>query len=79
MVVVLPAPLGPSKPKISPSSTENETSSTATSEPYVLRRLATVITADTGREYPRGGPGLALRRLPELPGHEVLQLSEYSS
>jgi hypothetical protein len=29
MVVVFPAPLGPTKPKISPSSTEKERSSTA--------------------------------------------------
>jgi hypothetical protein len=33
-VVVFPAPLGPIIPKISPSATENETSSTATVAPY---------------------------------------------
>ena len=32
-VVVFPAPFGPRIPKISPSATENETSSTATSGP----------------------------------------------
>jgi len=30
MVVVFPAPLGPINPKISPSNTSNDTSSTAT-------------------------------------------------
>jgi hypothetical protein len=33
MVVVFPAPLGPIKPKISPSLTSNDTSSTATVRP----------------------------------------------
>ena len=33
IVVVLPAPLGPRKPKISPGSTSNEISSTAVSSP----------------------------------------------
>ena len=33
IVVVLPAPFGPMRPKISPSNTSNETSSTATVEP----------------------------------------------
>ena len=32
-VVVFPAPFGPRMPKISPSATENDTSSTATSAP----------------------------------------------
>jgi hypothetical protein len=39
-VVVLPAPFGPRMPKISPPATENETSSTATNVPYVLRRCS---------------------------------------
>jgi hypothetical protein len=39
MVVVLPAPFGPSRPTISPGFTVNESSSSATIEPYVLRRL----------------------------------------
>src|SRR5579884_3942422 len=43
--VVLPAPLGPRMPKISSSRTENETSSTATVRPYVLRRCETSITS----------------------------------
>jgi len=37
IVVVLPAPLGPINPNISPSATLNDTSSTATTLPYVLR------------------------------------------
>jgi hypothetical protein len=37
MVVVLPAPFGPMRPKISPAATSNETSSTATVEAYVFR------------------------------------------
>ena len=37
IVVVLPAPLGPIKPKISPSLTSNDTSSTATVRPYQRR------------------------------------------
>src|SRR5215831_3148161 len=45
IVVVLPAPLGPIRPKISPWQTSNDTSSTATSEPYVLRQPATWMTA----------------------------------
>ncbi len=44
MVVVLPAPLGPMKPSTSPLLTANETSSTATSGPKVLRSpLASII------------------------------------
>ncbi len=37
IVVVLPAPFGPMSPKISPSLTSNETSSTATVLRYVFR------------------------------------------
>src|ERR1700730_13601575 len=44
-VVVLPAPLGPRIPKISASSTENDTSSTATVPPYRLCTFLTSITA----------------------------------
>src|SRR5690242_2512174 len=40
-VLVLPAPLGPSSPKISPSLIENDTPSTATLGPYVTRRSET--------------------------------------
>ena len=44
-VVVFPAPFGPKMPKISPSATENDTSSTATTGPYVLRRCETLMAA----------------------------------
>ena len=43
-VVVLPAPFGPRMPKISPSSTVNDTSSTASWSRYRLRRLLTSMT-----------------------------------
>src|SRR5262245_12125624 len=43
MVVVLPAPLGPSRPNVSPCATSNETPSTATRLPFDLRRLLTWI------------------------------------
>src|SRR5580704_12426135 len=43
MVVVLPAPLPPSKPSTAPRGTEKVRSSTATISPYTLRRLATWI------------------------------------
>src|SRR5438045_1970826 len=39
MVVVLPAPFGPTSPKISPGTTSSDTSSTASWLPYFLRRL----------------------------------------
>src|ERR1019366_2624269 len=44
MVVVFPAPLGPSRPTISLRRTVNETASTATISPYTLRRSATART-----------------------------------
>ena len=47
MVVVLPAPFGPSRPTISLRRTTNEMPSTATVSPYCLRRLATVSTSDS--------------------------------
>ena len=40
-VVVLPAPLGPRKPKISPRPTSNDTSSTATRSPNRFERWCT--------------------------------------
>src|SRR5579884_3933877 len=43
-VVVLPAPLGPSRPKISPAATSKDTSSTATIDPYILRSPRTSMT-----------------------------------
>src|SRR4051812_34279331 len=44
MVVVLPAPFGPRKPKISPGRTESERSFTAMNSPYFLVRLRISIT-----------------------------------
>ena len=41
MVVVLPAPLAPTKPVIRPGSTTNETSSTAVLSPNLLVRCRT--------------------------------------
>src|SRR3981081_2449828 len=43
IVVVLPAPLGPTKPKISPFGTVKVTSSSATWPPYALCRFSTAI------------------------------------
>ena len=57
MVVVLPAPLGPMSPKISPSNTSKETSSTATVEPYRLRRWATSMTRFPDAPADGGGGG----------------------
>src|SRR5574341_1367179 len=45
MVVVLPAPFGPRKPRISPFSTRKEMPSTAVARPYLLVRLSTSIIA----------------------------------
>ena len=44
-VVVLPAPLGPSRPVTTPSAAEKETSSTAVTLPKRLCRLRTSIMA----------------------------------
>src|SRR5687768_6512964 len=44
-VVVLPAPFGPSKPKISPGATSKLTPSTAWTDPYALRTSPTRMTA----------------------------------
>ena len=41
MVVLFPAPLGPSSPTISPRRTENEMSFTAVVRPYRLTRFST--------------------------------------
>ena len=43
-VVVLPAPFGPSNPKISPRVTLNDVSSTAVKSPNFLTRFSTTIT-----------------------------------
>jgi hypothetical protein len=44
IVVVLPAPLGPRKPTISPRSTSNETSEIAVSDPkHLVKRCARIM------------------------------------
>src|SRR5258706_367877 len=45
IVVVLPAPFGPIRPKFSPSRTSNDTSSTATVRRYAFRIPETSMTA----------------------------------
>ncbi len=45
MVVVLPAPLGPSRPNISPRPTSNPTPSTATTSPNRLQSFSTAMVA----------------------------------
>src|SRR3974377_2210359 len=56
IVVVLPAPLGPSRPTISPGDTWNDTPSTAFRVPKDLARRSTARTGgaggDIGRSYP---------------------------
>ena len=73
IVVDLPAPLGPSRPKTSPAATEKLTSSTATRWPNVLR------SCETSRRFINGvsraartddacGFGLVLRPKPRFIG-----------
>src|SRR5207245_3868174 len=57
MVVVLPAPLGPRKPWISPGSTERLTPSTAVKEPYDLTTDATALMRCVGLERAMGRAG----------------------
>ena len=47
-VVVLPAPLGPTTPKVSPRWTEKEMSSTAVRLPYLFVRFRTSMLAGIG-------------------------------
>src|SRR5947199_8063408 len=69
MVVVLPAPFGPRKPTISPASTRNEMSRTASTAPKVLVRSRTSIIA-----WPMLLPGISNRR-EQLRG-ELVQVRE---
>src|SRR5436190_7730701 len=59
MSVDFPAPFGPSRPKISPSCTENVTSSTAVKSPYFLMMWSTSIAFGTAAAGlpPFEGPG----------------------
>src|SRR5580698_2334413 len=71
MVVVLPAPFGPRKAKISPDATSKEMSSTALKSPKVRDRFCTLIMntpasmRDPGAEY---GQELAHPRRMRRPG-----------
>ena len=49
--VLLPLPFGPAMPKISPRSTESDTSSTARSEPNDLETLWTTRIGSTRKDY----------------------------
>src|ERR1035438_9952005 len=60
MVVVLPAPLGPRRPKISPGRAVKEMSLTAVRSPKVLRSWSTSITVNV--KVSRGGCVAAERR-----------------
>src|SRR5262249_5179806 len=53
MVVVLPAPLGPSSPKVSPRASSRLTPSTATTRPYALRSPLARIMAGPARAFER--------------------------
>src|SRR5215472_3836828 len=89
--VVLPAPLGPTRLTISPSSTSNDRSSTATSPPNVTVRSRTSrITgrSPTGRSltrrrvHDRAGGGLRLRLVGEQlcrPAHDQPRAHGYSA
>src|SRR5436309_246639 len=69
MVVDLPAPFGPSRPKNSPGRTSRSSPSTATSDPYALRSCSVPIGASPRRERIRSG-GTTMRSpggVPERP------------
>src|SRR5262245_18984972 len=53
-MLVLPAPFGPTSPKISPSFTVNDTPSTATVRPYTFRRPSTSMIAIGLSSSPNG-------------------------
>ncbi len=55
--VVLPAPLGPSRPVIWPSGATNDTSRTACTSPLLAERLDEAFDADHGRGARRSGHG----------------------
>src|SRR3954454_4596212 len=63
MVVVLPAPLGPRKPKTSPAATSKLTPRTASRSPKALRssRTSTAFIRSLYGERGVGGDGVALR------------------
>src|SRR5438046_2916252 len=64
-VVVLPAPLGPSNPKISRSLTRKEMPSTATRLPYRLRSPSTTIAKPSVCVARPESPGRAITLMPQ--------------
>ena len=62
IVVVLPAPLGPRKPRTSPSCTSNDRLSTATKRPYFFERCERRITTRCIGVYRRWGLGAGASR-----------------
>src|SRR5688500_2412041 len=76
--VVLPAPLGPIRPKISPCATESETSSSAVNPPkrFVMPRTSSNASAGdigtfrSGRLAPAGELAPPYRRRPQPRGPE---------
>src|SRR5579885_389534 len=75
-VVVLPAPLGPSRPVISPSRAVNDTPSTAFTSPKDLCRFLTSIIAGTPHpfalRYRRANIDLKKAVRASIPQHERL-------
>src|SRR5712691_11445975 len=67
MVVVLPAPLGPRKPWVSPGSTARLTPSTAVKDPYVLTSASTAIMPSGGLRPAMGAAVPAGKRDLERP------------
>ena len=61
MVVVLPAPFGPRKPKISPAPTEKPMPRTASTSPYFLARSSTSIGRGSSYAYGAASPAQADR------------------
>src|SRR5258707_6018087 len=66
-VVVLPAPLGPTRPRTSPGWTEKDTSLTATNSPYNLVNESTSIMSVLG-SLAVAGPGVKESDFRELSG-----------
>src|SRR5438874_10944944 len=64
-VVVLPAPLGPSNPKISRSLTRKEMPSTATRLPYRLRSPSTTVAKPSVCVARPESPGRAITLMPQ--------------
>src|SRR4029079_14907431 len=74
IVVVFPAPLGPSKPTISPGAIENDRESTARVPPYALRRFETSrIDIKKKRAVSSTAPGeFRISQLPPSGGRHAL-------